>query len=463
MLTELHIKGFKPWRETGTVRLAPVTGFFGANSSGKTALLQFLLMLKQTAESADRQQVLSLGGEDKSLVELGTFDDVFHQRQNDRKEIDSLKWKLDWTLGQEFDIADPDNKSKTLFHGSQITFKATIRKRPNSSPIAERIVYRFAGHEFGLERKGLDEKGKQGGYNLFVKGEGYEPRRTRGRAWDLPGPVKCYGFPDQARTYFQNTGFLSDFELQFEQLLDRLYYLGPLRDFPKRQYTWAGAEPADMGRRGEATVAALLAARGRGRYISPGYRKRHRPLEKHIAHWLKKLNLIHEFSVEEIAPGSNLYRVEVRKSAQTGKVLIPDIGFGISQVLPVLVICFYVPEGSTIILEQPELHLHPSVQAGLADVFIDALKNRNVQIIFESHSEHLLRRLQRRIAEGKIESNEAALYFCQHEEGASKLLSLELDMFGNILNWPSEFFGDEFGEIEALTRAALERKMSGAA
>ena len=69
------------------------------------------------------------------------------------------------------------------------------------------------------------------------------------------------------------------------------------------------------------------------------------------------------------------------------------MGIGVSQVLPVLVLCYYVPEGSTIILEQPELHLHPSVQAGLADVFIDVIKHRNVQILLESHSEHLLRRL----------------------------------------------------------------------
>ena len=75
MLTQLRIEGFKAWRDTSSIRFAPITAFFGANSSGKTSLLQFLLMLKQTAASADRTQVFELGG-DRSMVELGTYDDI---------------------------------------------------------------------------------------------------------------------------------------------------------------------------------------------------------------------------------------------------------------------------------------------------------------------------------------------------------------------------------------------------
>jgi hypothetical protein len=85
--------------------------------------------------------------------------------------------------------------------------------------------------------------------------------------------VKCYGYPDQVKAYFKNAGFLADFELAFEQLFSHLYYLGPLRDYPKRQYTWAGAQPADMGQRGEKAIDALLASRERGEKISSSFRK----------------------------------------------------------------------------------------------------------------------------------------------------------------------------------------------
>ena len=268
--------------------------------------------------------------------------------------------------------------------------------------------------------------------------------------------MKCYGFPDQVKAYYQNAGFLSDFELAFERLFSRTYYLGPLREYPRRQYMWAGGQPADMGQTGERVIDAILASRERGHTFS-GLKRKRLTLEGVVAHWLKELGLISSFSVEGIR-GSNIYRVVVKRNESASQVSITDVGFGVSQVLPALALCYYVPEGSTVILEQPEIHLHPAVQSGLADVFINAIKTRNIQIIVESHSEHLLRRLQRRIAEEEFAQNDAALYFCAMENGRSSLRPLDIDMFGRIANWPPDFFGDEFGEIAATERAVLGRR-----
>jgi predicted ATPase len=133
--------------------------------------------------------------------------------------------------------------------------------------------------------------------------------------------------------------------------------------------------------------------------------------------------------------------------------------FGISQVLPVIVECFYVKPNSTVIFEQPEIHLHPSVQADLADLFIDATRiredarPRNIQFIIESHSEHFLRRLQRRIAEEEIDHDEIAVYFCEASEDGSTIHRLEIDRLGRIANWPKHFFGD----MAAQVRGAINR------
>lgn len=122
-------------------------------------------------------------------------------------------------------------------------------------------------------------------------------------------------------------------------------------------------------------------------------------------------------------------------------------------------LCFYVPVKSTVILDHPDIHLHPSVQADLADVFIDAWKRHGVQVLFESHSEHLLRRLQRRIAEEEIGQEAVSLFFCSSDgSGTSMLSRLEVDEFGNISNWPKDFFGDQFGEIAAMSDASLARQ-----
>jgi len=154
-----------------------------------------------------------------------------------------------------------------------------------------------------------------------------------------------------------------------------------------------------MGQRGERVVEAILAARESGFRLSRGKGIPKETLEKRVATWLKELGLIDSFLVEPISKeGGNIHRVKVRRSSNSPDVLITDVGFGVSQILPAIVLCYYAPQGSIIILEQPEIHLHPAVQAGLADVFIDAVRTRGVQIIFASHSEHLLRRLQRRVA-----------------------------------------------------------------
>lgn len=449
MLTSLSLTNFKAWASIDKMRFAPITGVFGTNSSGKSSILQFLLMLKQTADSSDRGLVLQLG-DDKSLVNLGTFSDIAHGHA----EKSSISMSLGWKLPEPLEVTDPETENIPLFISDQMGFSATIVANGGGKLSTTSMSYSLGNVEFTLARK--DDKEE---YVLATSAPSFRFKRAEGRKWPLPPPVKFYSFADEVRTYHQNAGFLSELELEFEKMLRSIYYLGPLRDSPRREYIWGGGDPADMGRRGENAIAAILASRERGDSIG---RRRGRPkftLEEYVAFWLKELKLIDGFQVKEISRGTNLYRVYVRKSPGGPEVLITDVGFGVSQVLPVLVLCYYAPEGSTILFEQPEIHLHPSVQSGLADVFIDAMQMRKVQIVIESHSEHFLRRLQRRVAEGhKLMQEDVALYFCDINNGGSILKPLDLDLYGNIKNWPVDFFGNEMLDIAATTKAAREHR-----
>ena len=153
----------------------------------------------------------------------------------------------------------------------------------------------------------------------------------------------------------------------------------------------------------------------------------------------------------------------VKTSSSSVPTALTDVGFGVSQVLPALVLLYYVPEGSTVLLEQPEIHLHPRVQSGLADVMLNVSEARNVRIILESHSEHLMRRLQRRVAEEDASSDHVKLYFVSTNRGVAQASDLALNEWGEIENWPDQFFGDEMGEIAAITKASLRRKMEQSA
>ena len=121
--------------------------------------------------------------------------------------------------------------------------------------------------------------------------------------------------------------------------------------------------------------------------------------------------------------------------------------------------------GSIILMEQPEIHLHPSAQSALADVMIDAInarengKARNIQLIIETHSEHFLRRLQRRIAENKVAQSQVAAYFADITKAPAALDPLQIDMYGHIRNWPENFFGDEMEDITEQAKAGLLKRM----
>ena len=123
------------------------------------------------------------------------------------------------------------------------------------------------------------------------------------------------------------------------------------------------------------------------------------PFHGLIARWLRELGLVHSFEVRPLAEHRREHEVLVRAWGGGPEANLVDVGFGISQALPVIVQCFYAAPGSLVILEQPEIHLHPSAQSGLADLMIEAVrareggKDRNVQLLVESHSEHLLERL----------------------------------------------------------------------
>jgi predicted ATPase len=185
-----------------------------------------------------------------------------------------------------------------------------------------------------------------------------------------------------------------------------------------------------------------------------------------ISKWLDRLGLLSQFDAREIAKDRKEYEVSVQTQGSDTSVLLPDVGFGVSQVLPVVVECFYAPANSTVVIEQPELHLHPRVQSELADLFIEAIRarendeDRGMQFIIESHSEHFLRRLQRRVAEGVIGPKDVALYYCEPGEDGAQIRELPVDLFGEIDSWPDDFFGDEFLDIAARLEAASKREQT---
>ena len=411
MIRKLRVQNFKSWEFTDELSFAPLTGFFGANSSGKTSILQVLLMLKQTVEQPGDWNEPLYFGDEESLVNLGSFDDVIHHGEDNV----SLDIFLSWVLPQNISISG-SYETDILSFDSNIFGKAVIE-----------FNYWVGRHHFGMKRDGSDYKAitplwEDTAQSLF----------------------RCYGIRG---VLAKTKRVFSDLESALESLFSQIYYLGPLRNYPRPRYIWEGDHPVGVGQYGENAISALLS--GRIQLLS---------IEKQILEWLQRLDLIDAYRLQPDFNTKNSYDVRVTKHKGGPEVRLTDVGFGVSQVLPVLILCYYAPEGSILILEQPEAHLHPKVQSELADVLVDVVKNRNVQIILESHSEHLLHRLTRRIAEEEISTEDMMLYSCQINEGVSEIERLEMDEYGNISNWPQNFFGDEMGDLAAKAKAEIERR-----
>jgi predicted ATPase len=215
-----------------------------------------------------------------------------------------------------------------------------------------------------------------------------------------------------------------------------MVYLGPLREEPTRYERFTPTSNHDVGQSGENMLSLL--------YSNPQYVT---AVNNHLA----TMEVPYEIRVGQLESqetlGSILHMSLVNRA---GLVLSPsDVGVGYSQVLP-LITQAVVSKRDLVCVEQPELHLHPAMQARLGDVFIDAaLGGNNVQFLIETHSESLMLRILRRIREGRLSPDDVSvLYIDQDKNGISHVVDLEINEAGDFITaWPHGFFDERLDEI----------------
>jgi AAA15 family ATPase/GTPase len=320
MLKQLRIQNFKGWKDTGVIRMAPISLFFGANSSGKSSIGQFLMMLKQTVESPDRKSVFHPGGKN-SAVQLGSYQEMVYHRDSENK----ITFDYQWSLPEILKLKDPVTGQS--FSGDNLSFLAEVGlgDKDQHTLTLNQLKYELIEKEksslsIRMERKS-DTKSE-----YKVDATNYTLKRKQGRGWSPGAPVRFYGFPDEVVAYHQNADFVQTLNLSHEKFYRSLCYLGPLRTKAERLYSWTGMEPESVGYAGENTVAAILAARNRK--ISLGYKRPAKPFEEIIALKLKEMSLIEDFKVNPISEQRQEYEVKVRSKGSKDWVDLPDVGFG---------------------------------------------------------------------------------------------------------------------------------------
>jgi len=229
-----------------------------------------------------------------------------------------------------------------------------------------------------------------------------------------------------------------------KRFLSSCLHLGPVRQNPERKFFFGGIISPYVGVNGQYTYEILVT--------------NHEMVEK-VNKQLSSLNLGYKIKISTLVHDSSDLKVSTMRLISDSGIdhAITDVGYGISQVLPVILQCM-LSKGETLLIEQPELHLHPAQQAELGDLFINgALSEQKNTIIIETHSEHLLLRLMRRIRETAKENlpknmppvspDDVAILYVQPTQTGSVVRVLELDAEGQLLDpWPGGFFEEGFRE-----------------
>lgn len=446
---EIQWTNFRGLQDTGWVKIKPITVIIGANATGKTSLIAPLLILKQSLESSDPSLALKTEG---ALFNAGSYEDLIYRHDTNRELSFALRFvRKSRARGEELDIVGEYPPGEVEF-----TFTSV-----NGTPVLQRYLVRDIYGRLLLERERL-ETGRYSvrGINLSTQGRDFRQairKSSPERFLFTPASVFRYRFESQHR-HSKDQVEIQEAESRYlgtvtftagivQSLLSNISYIGPLRERPRRLYEVSGEHPANVGTRGEFAPEIL-------------FRRRDTELINLVNKWVGKFDFGLHLECNLLTQGA--FNITLRRKKTSPSINLSDTGFGLSQILPLIVQGFYANAQSMIIFEQPEIHLNPRLQSLLADLFC-AVAARRVGMVVETHSEHFLLRLRRLIAEEKIKAADVALYYVEKHLDRSMIREIPVKGNGHIESeqWPRGFFEDTLRESFSLAAAQAKRRKAG--
>jgi predicted ATPase len=408
-IDKLVVSNFKGIAEEAEFDLKPVTFFIGPNSSGKSSCIHALAALSQTIKLSGSKLPIVLDDQ-YALVHLGRFIEVIHSKSYSDQ------------IGVGFSFVADKSMSRVMRRRRSLSKEAISKDNPlidarysfKSTRRTQDIFIEKTDLAIGDISLSYRRKPKASTYSIRLNGKPISGSalNTLGMKFTLIPPQK------PVDEFFDTFVFNEQVSELISAELRRTLYLGPFRQSPQRRYATRGSAPVEVGAEGEA-AATLLA----NEYV----RSKSRPHIKEISRWMNVLGLAKSVEVSRVGK-SDLFDVKVTLPDDVS-LPIADLGYGISQVLPVLAQLSFAPKGATLLFEQPELHLHPAAAGKLALVFAEVAKQKNLHIVAETHSRELFFETLRAMNRGVIALEDIAAYEVAREDGRSvfKRIAVEED------------------------------------
>ena len=426
-MNEITLKDYRCFHEEQTARLAPLTLLVGENSTGKTS---FMAMVRVLWDIAIRFHVPDFKEEP---YDLGSFDEIAHyrggrggradsfeaavSRTEGRRAGDDEPYRLEVSFGKKGTIPVPT--SRRLAHGETwyeerceagwpylVRFQTSRGRWERQVP--ERISTRFR----------LDE-------NLIPS-----PMYFLRAAWEDDQVMPLYGSPSIGS---EDVELLRDLVFNFRFDRQRPFASAPVRSKPRRTYDPARPTPDPEGDYVPMYLADLYFQDNR-RWVG---------LQNRLEGFGKSAGLFDEISIKRLGTrDSEPFQLQVRKSGGGRKGPwrnLIDVGYGVSQALPVITELLRRDAPSVFLLQQPEVHLHPSAQAALGSLFCQVASWKR-QLIIETHSDHLIDRVRMDVRDGKsgLKPDDVSILYFERDGLDVRIHSLYIDEDGN-MNAPESY------------------------
>lgn len=477
---KISINNFKSIGSLSNYEMRPLTILSGTNSSGKSSFIQLLLLLKQTLEIDSSQRPLDLDGK---LFKVYDYLDILKGKSQTNKlkiEFSFNKSELnkfkgypvlslydafdDYDLRISFDFEQIPSDKKIIVNTFEINISSKDSdvhfikfENDNAKLNIKTNVAVFTSNNLLVENK--EYKVKKIGYTSFIPSE-----------FEVEFSVPPFERPDgtmstESKSIIKEVPKLEGFKAILTDFFTNLNYLGPLRQAPKDEYSIGRNNSVGIEGENVAEVFYQLSNEQTIYYqiiedeASTRFIKCEDTFLNAVKYWLcERFSLCADIYSRKKADSYVIYVKGLSGIEST----IKHVGFGISQVLPVIVEGLRIKENETLVLEQPEIHLHPKVQSNLTD-FLISLIEQGKNVLIETHSDHLITRLRRRIAEDMDNQLDDKVLLTFVEVGGNDVLfkNIMIDDFGTIeIPYPDGFIEKTDNELKAILKAQMHKRFN---
>ncbi|MBF0370704.1 MAG: AAA family ATPase [Magnetococcales bacterium] len=411
-IRSLRCARYKAFNDPVEVEIRPLTLFFGRNNSGKSAILRLIPLLLHTLSGRSPNQFpLKLDGHSYGA----TFPDLIHGR----------------------------------FPDGNVEFGMTVVSSEGLLDLKKVEIQHIRRTSFGLQEN-MDYT-VVSRFHLLMDGQRFDwnwvPGHGKVAKYQTIGQVPFRGMlpdPEHGEAAGEYRSLFSEWRERFGRYEEKIEHLGPLRAPIQRFYDhFQTVQP--LGFHGSGAISRLIGDQDLQERVSSWF-------EKHMEGWrfsLSSSGAVAEPSLSRGGVGINM--------AMAGE--------GMQHVLPVvtqqLERQISTQDGFLDLLEEPEMHLHPAAHAPLGDLLMATAKTGRGQVVVETHSENLLLRIRRRIAEGNMDPDDVGLYWVEDlPEGGSRVKQIPIDSDGEVAWWPERVFSEGYQEVRAMRGAVHRRKGS---